>query len=284
MSLGALDFGLIVDGAVIIVENCILRLAERQHHARAPAASLEERLQTVFAATREVFTPSLVSVLVVILVNLPILALTGVEGKMFRPMALTVIMALLAALVLSLTFVPAAVALFLRGKIEEKDNVIVARAPSASTRRVLDVALRLRVAVLGGAVAVRRAVRLAGLAHGLGVHPEPRRRRPRRAGAAHSRHQPDAVARDAVPARTGAELTMPEVKTVFSRVGTAEVATDPMPPNISDGYVMLKDRKRLAGSGQDRRRSCSRRSRSAWSGCPATPTKSASRSSCASTS
>src|SRR3546814_5397662 len=110
MSLGALDFGLIVDGAVIIVENCILRLAQRQHHL-GRLLNVDERFHTVFAATREVFTPSLISVLVVILVNLPILALTGVEGKMFRPMALAVIMALLAALFLSLTFVPAAVAL-----------------------------------------------------------------------------------------------------------------------------------------------------------------------------
>src|SRR3546814_9718558 len=115
MSLGALDFGLIVDGAVIIVENCILRLAQRQHHL-GRLLNVDERFHTVFAATREVFTPSLISVLVVILVNLPILALTGVEGKMFRPMALAVIMALLAALFLSLTFVPAAVALLQIGR------------------------------------------------------------------------------------------------------------------------------------------------------------------------
>ena len=115
MSLGALDFGLIVDGSLIIVENCILRLAGRQHRL-GRILTLDERFQTVFTATREVFTPALVSVLVVILVNLPLLALTGVEGKMFTPMALAVIIALLAALVLSVTFVPAAVALlaFLR--------------------------------------------------------------------------------------------------------------------------------------------------------------------------
>ena len=130
MSLGALDFGLIVDGAVIIVENCILRLGAKQHH-EGRLLNLEERLHTVFSATREVFTPSLVSVLVVILVNLPLLALTGVEGKMFQPMALTVIMALLAALFLSLTFVPAALALFMRGRIQEKENAIVRGAKRA---------------------------------------------------------------------------------------------------------------------------------------------------------
>ena len=113
MSLGALDFGLIVDGAVIIVENCLLRMAQRQHHL-GRALETEERFHTVYAATREVFTPSLVSVVVVILVNLPIFALTGVEGKMFQPMAFAVVIALLAALVLSLTFVPAAVALLWR--------------------------------------------------------------------------------------------------------------------------------------------------------------------------
>lgn len=240
MSLGALDFGLIVDGAVIIVENCILRLAERQHHLKR-LLSLEERLQTVFKATREVFTPSLISVLVVILVNLPILALTGVEGKMFRPMAFAVIMALLAALALSLTFVPAAVALALRGKIEEKENLIV-RSAKRFYVPVLATALRLRMPFLAGAVVL---VLLCGwLASRLGSEFIP------------SLDEGDlAVQALRIP---GTSLTqsldmqfqleravkeVPEVKTYFSRVGTAEVATDPMPPNISDGYVMLKDRK-----------------------------------------
>ncbi|MBC7161137.1 efflux RND transporter permease subunit [Immundisolibacter sp.] len=240
MSLGALDFGLIVDGAVIIVENCILRLAERQHHA-GRLLKLDERLQTVFAATREVFTPSLVSVLVVVLVNLPILALTGVEGKMFRPMAATVIMALLAAVVLSLTFVPAAVALFLRGRIEEKDNFIVRHAKRIYAP-VLDLALRLRFVFLGGAVLL--VVLCGWLATRMGAEFIP------------SLDEGDiAVQALRIP---GTSLTqslemqfqmeraladVPEVKTYFSRVGTAEVATDPMPPNISDGYVMIKDRK-----------------------------------------
>jgi cobalt-zinc-cadmium resistance protein CzcA len=240
MSLGALDFSLIVDGAVIIVENCILRLADRQHHL-GRLLNLEERLHTVFSATREVFTPSLVSVLVVILVNLPILALTGVEGKMFQPMALAVIMALLAAVLLSLTFVPAAVALFMTGKVEEKDNFIVRHAKRLYTP-VLDVALRLRVPFLAGAVAF--VVLCGWLATRLGSEFIP------------SLDEGDlAVQALRIP---GTSLTqslemqfqlehaikeMPEVKTYFSRVGTAEVATDPMPPNISDGYVMLKDHK-----------------------------------------
>ncbi|PKM09365.1 MAG: CusA/CzcA family heavy metal efflux RND transporter [Gammaproteobacteria bacterium HGW-Gammaproteobacteria-4] len=240
MSLGALDFGLIVDGAVIIVENCILRLAAQQHH-HGRLLTFEERFHTVFTATREVFTPSLISVLVVILVNLPLLALTGVEGKMFQPMAMAVIMALLAALALSLTFVPAAVALFLRGKIEEKDNLVV-RSAKRVYGPVLETALRLRAVFVVAAVVF--VVGCGWLASRMGAEFIP------------SLDEGDiAVQALRIP---GTSLTqslemqfqleravkeIPEVKTYFSRVGTAEVATDPMPPNISDGYVMLKERK-----------------------------------------
>jgi heavy metal efflux system protein len=240
MSLGALDFGLIVDGAVIIVENCIVRLAAQQHH-HSRLLTLEERLQTVFSATREVFVPSLISVLVVILVNLPLLALTGVEGKMFQPMALAVIMALIAALVLSLTFVPAAVALFLRGKIEEKDNVIV-RSAKRAYGPILDAALRLRVPVLLAAGLL--VIGCGWLASRMGSEFIP------------SLDEGDlAVQALRIPGTSltqslemqfqleRAVMDMPEVKTYFSRVGTAEVATDPMPPNISDGYIMLKERE-----------------------------------------
>ncbi|TAK51364.1 MAG: CusA/CzcA family heavy metal efflux RND transporter [Gammaproteobacteria bacterium] len=247
MSLGALDFGLIVDGAIIIVENCIVRLGLRQHH-EGRLLTLDERLHTVFVATREVFTPSLVSVLVVILVNLPILTLTGVEGKMFRPMALAVIIALLAALILSLTFVPAAVAVFLRGRIEEKENAIV-RAARRVYGPVLQASLRWRLPILGGALAF--VLLCGGLATRLGSEFIP------------SLNEGDlAVQALRIP---GTSLTqslemqlqleraladMPEVKTYFSRVGTAEVATDPMPPNISDGYVMLEDRESWPDPGR----------------------------------
>ena len=239
MSLGALDFGLIVDGAVIIVENCMLRLAQNQHRA-GRLLETEERLHTVFAATREVFVPSLVSVLVVILVNLPILALSGVEGRMFRPMAITVIMALLAALTLSLTFVPAAVALLLRGRIEEKENRIV-RGARRLYEPVLAQALRHRTPILAGSVGLVLAC--GWLATRLGSEFVP------------SLDEGD-IAVQALRA-PGTSLTqsmemqqqleralagMPEIHTYFSRVGTAEVATDPMPPSISDGYVMVRDR------------------------------------------
>jgi len=237
MSLGALDFGLIVDGAVIIVENCILRLAARQHHL-GRLLTTNERLETVYTASREVFTPSLISVLVVILVNLPILALTGVEGKMFRPMALAVIMALIAALFLCLTFVPAAVALLLRGKIQEKENFIVAFAKRIYAP-VLAIAMRLRLVFLAGAVAL--VVLCGWIASRMGSEFIP------------SLDEGDlAVQALRIPGTSltqslemqfqieKAVMKVPEVLTFFSRVGTAEVATDPMPPNISDGYVMLK--------------------------------------------
>ncbi|MBB6094966.1 cobalt-zinc-cadmium resistance protein CzcA [Povalibacter uvarum] len=240
MSLGALDFGLIVDGAVIIVENCILRLSQRQHRV-GRLLDLHERMETVFQATREVFTPSLVSVLVVILVNLPILALTGVEGKMFRPMAMTVIIALLAALALSLTFVPAAVALFLNGKIEEKENAIVRGARNLYAP-VLEAALRFRVLVLAAAVGFVVLCGWIGSRMGSEFIPN----LDEGDLAVQALRIPGTSLSQSLEMQFQLERAvkdMPEVRTYFSRVGTAEVATDPMPPNISDGYIMLKDRE-----------------------------------------
>ena len=239
MSLGALDFGLIVDGAVIIVENCILRLAGRQHQL-GRILKLDERFQTVFAATREVFTPSLISVLVVILVNLPILALTGVEGKMFTPMAMAVIIALLSALVLSLTFVPAAVALLLTGHIEEKDNIIVRQSKRVYTP-ILAWVLKFRFSVLAGAVLL--IIAIGGLTTKMGTEFIPNLDE----GdiAIQALRIPGTSLTQSLDMQFRLEravLEIPEVKTYFSRVGTAEVASDPMGPNISDGYVMLKDR------------------------------------------
>ena len=231
MSLGALDFGLIVDGAVIIVENCILRLAGRQHQL-GRILKLDERFQTVFAATREVFTPSLISVLVVILVNLPILALTGVEGKMFTPMAMAVIIALLSALVLSLTFVPAAVALLLSGHIEEKDNIIVRQSKRVYTP-VLAWVLKFRFSVLAGAVLLIIAV--GGLTTKMGTEFIPNLDE----GdiAIQALRIPGTSLTQSLDMQFRLEravLEIPEVKTYFSRVGTAEVASDPMGPNICD--------------------------------------------------
>lgn len=239
MSLGALDFGLIVDGAVIIVESCILRLAQKQHHL-GRRLQRDERLQVTFAATREVFTPSLISVLVVMLVNLPLLALTGVEGRMFRPMALTVIMALLAALVLSLTFVPAAVALLLRGDIREKENLVMRRARSAY-QPLLRGALRWRVALVSVAAAFVAACGFIGSRMGTEFIPS----LDEGDLAVQALRIPGTSLTQSLAMQAQVEkavLAMPEVKTTFARVGTAEVATDPMPPSIADGFVMLKER------------------------------------------
>ena len=283
MSLGALDFGLIVDGAVIIVENCILRLGQRQHQLGACSIS-RSGCNTVFKATREVFTPSLVSVLVVILVNLPILALTGVEGKMFQPMAFAVIMALLAALALSLTFVPAAVALVphAAGSRRRRTRIVAGAQPrlrARAGRRAAPAVPRPRW---------RRGLRrrsAAGSPPGWARSSSPASTRatsPCRPCAFPAPAYP--VARDAVPARARTQRRSGSQDASSRRLGTAEVATDPMPPNIADGYVMLKDRedwpdprKTKADAGRGNRSSGS-------TGCPATPTKSASRSSCASTS
>ena len=237
MSLGALDFGLIVDGAVIIVENCILRLAQKQHHL-GRTLETDERLHVVFSASREVFTPSLISVLVVVLVNLPIFALAGIEGKMFRPMAFTVVVALLGALVLSLTFVPAAVALLLRGKIEEKDNRVVSLAKRAYGP-ALDFALRRGVVVLASAAAFVALSLFLASRMGSEFIPS----LDEGDVAVQALRIPGTNLTQSVDMQTRLEkalLKVPEVKTVFARVGTAEVATDPMPPNISDGYVMFK--------------------------------------------
>ena len=239
MSLGALDFGLIVDGALIIVENCILRLSQAQH-AKGGLLARPERLEVVYKATREVFRPSLVSVVVIVLVNLPIFALSGVEGKMFHPMAFAVIAALVGALIFSVTFVPAACALLLTGKIREGDNFIVAAAKRVY-EPLLRAALRARWAVTAGAVVF---VLICGaLASTMGAEFIP------------NLDEGDVAVEAIRPPGAGVEqgvrmqlmlnkafLKLPEVKTVFARNGTAEVATDLMPPARADTYVMFKPR------------------------------------------
>lgn len=238
MSLGALDFGLIVDGAVIIVENCVMHLARRQHQLQR-LLNLEERLAVVLQASREVFIPSLLSVLVVILVNVPILALTGVEGKMFTPMAATVIMALMAALILSLSFVPAAVALVLTGPIREQDNKIVQGAKYCYGR-LINQAINWRLGILSATLVL--VVICGFIASRLGHEFMPNLDE----GdiAVQALRTPGTSLSQSLQMQFQVEkavLQVPEVKTFFSRVGTAEVASDPMGPNIADGYVMLKE-------------------------------------------
>jgi len=240
MSLGALDFGLIVDGAVIIVENCLRRLGEAQNRL-GRILSKDERFALTASATGEVIKPSLFGVLIITLVYVPIFALTGVEGKMFHPMAITVVIALTAALVLSLTFVPAAVALFVTGKVEETESRIM-RAARRLYTPALAMALRLRVAIVAGAVGL---VLIAGFAASrMGSEFVPNLDE----GdiAMHALRIPGTSLSQAIRMQTALEARikqMPEVDRVVAKIGTAEVATDPMPPSVADTFIMLKDRK-----------------------------------------
>lgn len=240
MSLGALDFGLIVDGAVIIVENCIRRLAEEQKHL-GRLLTRAERFDTVREATKEVIRPSFFGVFIIMVVYLPILTLSGVEGKMFHPMAYTVIMALLGAMVFAATFVPAAAALFLTGKISEKENFLM-RAAKALYLPALKFHLRFRGAtalaaaflvVLSGIVASRMGTEFIPSLDEGDV-------------ALHALRIPGTSLTQAIDMQHALERRLkefPEVKNVFAKIGTAEIATDPMPPSVADGFVIMKPRK-----------------------------------------
>ena len=239
MSLGALDFGIIVDGAVIIVENCIRRLAEEQHH-RGRLATRAERFETVFEATREVVKPSIFGVFIIMVVYIPILTLTGVEGKMFHPMAWTVLLALTGAMIFSVTFVPAAVALFMSGKVSEKENFVM-RGAKALYTPLLRGAINGRWLVATGA-AVLVALSLL-LASRMGSEFIPNLDEGDL--AVHSLRIPGTSLTQAVDMQNTVQkkfLEFPEVKETFAKIGTAEVATDPMPPSVADGFVMIKPR------------------------------------------
>ncbi|MFR0692870.1 CusA/CzcA family heavy metal efflux RND transporter [Enterobacterales bacterium AE_CKDN230030158-1A_HGKHYDSX7] len=238
MSLGALDFGIIVDGAVVIVENAIRRLAHaQQHHGRLLTRS--ERLHEVFAASKEARRALIYGQLIIMVVYLPIFALTGVEGKMFHPMAFTVVLALLGAMILSVTFVPAAIALFITGKVKEEENLLM-RSARRAYEPVLDWVMGRRALVFALAAVL---VVLSGLlARGMGSEFVPS------LGegdfALQSLRTPGTSLSQSVAMQEALErqvlAKVPEVQRMFSRTGTAEIASDPMPPNISDAYVMLK--------------------------------------------
>jgi heavy metal efflux system protein len=239
MSLGALDFGLIVDGAVIIVENCIRRLGHEQHRL-GRLLTREERMNIVFEATKEVRKPTLFGELIIMVVYLPILTLSGVEGKMFTPMAITVILALLGAMLLSVTFVPAAVAILLRGKISERENFVI-RGAKALYLPTLRAALAVRWAVATAAVIL---VVLSALLFGrLGREFIPSLDE----GdiALHALRIPGTSLTQALEMQSVLEAELrrfPEVETIFSKLGTAEVATDPMPPSVADTFIIMKSR------------------------------------------
>ena len=239
MSLGALDFGLIVDGAVIIIENCLRRFGEMQH-ALGRAMTDEERHDVAASATAEVIRPSLFGLGIITAVYLPIFALTGIEGKMFHPMAITVVLALTGAMVLSLTFVPAAVAVFLGGRVDEKENRVM-RWTKRRYAPALDWALRHRALVVGGAAALVVACGL--LATRLGTEFIPNLDE----GdiALHALRIPGTGIDQAVRMQIDLEeriAQFPEVERVYSKIGTAEVASDPMPPSVADTFLIMKPR------------------------------------------
>ena len=239
MSLGALDFGLIVDGAVIIVENCMRRLALAQE-ASGRALPQGERFGVVVSATKEVITPSIFGGLIIMVVYLPILTLTGVEGKMFVPMAFTVLFALTGAMIFALTFVPAAVAIFLTGKISEKENRVIGVA-RRMYEPLLQRSLRVTRLVVAGAACLVVATLFLAAQMGREFIPS--------LDEGDVLIQPVRIAGTSVTQSAEMSavlekrfLEIPEVKEVFTRIGTAEVASDPMPPNTGDCYIMLKPR------------------------------------------
>jgi cobalt-zinc-cadmium resistance protein CzcA len=239
MSLGAIDFGIIVDGAVIVVENCLRLLAEEQHR-RGRVLTRSERFGTILGGAQEVIRPSLFGTLIIGVVYLPILTLTGVEGKMFTPMALTVLLALTGAAIASMTLVPAAVALLVTGRVAEKENLFM-RGAARLYAPVLEQAIHLRLVVVGLAALL---VVMSGVAAS------------RMGGefipsldegdiAMHAMRIPGTSLSQSVQMQEALEkalLEFPEVKEVVAKIGTAEVATDPMPPNVADNFIMLKPR------------------------------------------
>ncbi|WP_395598428.1 CusA/CzcA family heavy metal efflux RND transporter [Pseudomonas sp. A1437] len=250
MSLGALDFGIIVDGAVVIVENTLRRLAHaQQHHGRLLTRA--ERFKEVFAAAKEARRPLIFGQLIIMVVYLPIFALSGVEGKMFHPMAFTVVIALLGAMLLSVTFVPAAIALFVTGKVKEEEGAVMrgARrvyAPALAWvmgHRAVAVGAALGVIVLSGVMTSRMGSEFVpSLSEG--------------DFALQALRVPGTSLTQSVDMQQRLETLIlakiPEVERVFARTGTAEIASDPMPPNISDSYVMLKPKEQWPDPGKSR--------------------------------
>jgi cobalt-zinc-cadmium resistance protein CzcA len=238
MSLGALDFGLIVDGAVIIVENCLRRLSQAAPEGRQ--LPLAERLVLVTQATREVMRPALFGVFIITAVYVPILALTGVEGKMFHPMAITVIIALLSAMVLSLTFVPAGVAFLFRNPRPEKHNIVMEKA-HAWYQPALAFALRQRWAMVVAAAALTLGCGLLATRMGSEFIPN----LDEGDIAMHALRIPGTSLGQAIRQQQQLEAKvkeLPEVERVFAKIGTAEVATEAAPPSVADNFIILKPR------------------------------------------
>ena len=237
MSLGALDFGLIVDGAVIITENCLRKLSEKQH-AIGRMLTVNERLEEVATASKEMIKPTVFGQAIILTVYLPLLTFTGVEGKMFEPMAMTVIFALIAAFVLSLTFTPAMIAIFVKPNMQEKENLIIQKAKSLY-QPLLEKSLQDPTKVILFGVMIVTASFLLFTRLGQEFVPT----LDEKDIALHAVRIPSTSLTQSTAMQLQVEKTLkkfPEVAFAFSKTGTAEMASDPMPPNVSDTFVMLK--------------------------------------------
>jgi cobalt-zinc-cadmium resistance protein CzcA len=237
MSLGAIDFGLIVDGAVIIIENCMRKLAEKQK-SLGRLLNTEERLEEALIASKEMIRPSVFGQAIIIIVYIPLLTLSGVEGKMFHPMAMTVILALVSAFILSITFIPAMVALFLKGNIVEKRNIFVDGAKRLYQPLLKSVLQYPWLAIGASAVTVIISC-LIFLRLGEEFVPK----LDEKDIAMHAMRIASTSLTQSTKMQMEVEkklLEIPEIAYVFSKTGTAEMASDPMPPNISDTFIMLK--------------------------------------------
>lgn len=244
MSLGALDFGIIVDGAIVIIENCVRHLAQEQARL-GRRLTLSERLSVVFSASRETRRALLFGQLIIMIVYIPIFALTGVEGKMFHPMAFTVVAALLGAIILSITFVPAAVALFLSGDIQDRESKVVVFSKRlylpmlnwVLRNKALTITLAVTVMVLSGLLATRLGSEFVPSLNEGDI-------------ALHAIRIPGTSLTTAIEMQNELEekiKTFAEVERVFSKIGTAEIATDPMPPSVADIFIILKDQDEWEG-------------------------------------
>jgi cobalt-zinc-cadmium resistance protein CzcA len=241
MSLGAIDFGLIIDGAVVIVENVVRQLGLKQHQL-GRVLTTEERLHTVVAASKQVGTPMFFGVLIIAIVYLPILALSGIEGKMFHPMALTVMLALGGSLVLALTLMPALCSFLLRGNIAERDNAVI-RAAKGIYSPILRLSLRLRWLILVTAAALFAFAILIFTRLGANFIPKLDEGTFTMMVYRVSSINIDRSVEEQRKTEVEIQKRVPEITHVFSRIGSAEIATDPMPPSDCDFYIYYKPQK-----------------------------------------
>ena len=239
MSLGALDFGIIIDGAVVIVENAMRRLSHAQGLAGRNLTK-QERFTEVFAAAREARRPLIYGQLIIMAVYLPIFALTGVEGKMFHPMAFTVVIALISAMIISVTFIPAAIALFVTGRVQEKENVVMRVAKKiytpvldwTLTNKAVVITLATTTVVLSGLLLTRMGSEFVPSLDEGDI-------------ALHALRIPGTSLSQAIIMQQELEKTIkkfPQIDKVYAKLGTAEIATDPMPPSVADTFLILKPR------------------------------------------